>query len=107
MTQPAALKITLLGATGSIGSSTLDVIGQHPGRYQIHALTANTNVDALADLCETWSPRYAVMNDETSAAELTGWLQNKNIPTIVLSGEPGLLRGCLPLPRQYASYSGT
>ena len=92
MTQPAALKITLLGATGSIGSSTLDVIGQHPGRYQIHALTANTNVDALADLCETWSPRYAVMNDETSAAELTGWLQNKNIPTIVLSGEPGLLQ---------------
>lgn len=92
MTQAAALKITLLGATGSIGSSTLDVIGQHPGRYQIHALTANTNVDALADLCETWSPRYAVMNDETSATELTGWLQNKNIPTIVLSGEPGLLQ---------------
>ena len=92
MTQSAALKITLLGATGSIGSSTLDVMSRHPSRYQVHALTANTNVDALAGLCETWSPRYAVMNDETSAAELSRRLENKNIPTIVLSGEPGLLQ---------------
>jgi 1-deoxy-D-xylulose-5-phosphate reductoisomerase len=87
-----AMKITLLGATGSIGASTLDVVGRHPGRYQIHALTANTNVDALAELCLKWSPRFAVMHDEGSADELAARLQNSNIKTKVLSGESGLLQ---------------
>lgn len=92
MMQSAELQITLLGATGSIGSSTLDVISRHSDRYQVYALTANTNVDALADLCEKWLPRYAVMNDETSASDLATRLQNKNIQITVLSGESGLLQ---------------
>ena len=91
MTQSAALQITLLGATGSIGSSTLDVISRHPERYHVHALTANINVDALEELCEKWTPRYAVMNDDISASDLAGRLHSKNIQTKVLSGEPGLL----------------
>lgn len=92
MMQSAEFQITLLGATGSIGSSTLDVISRHSDRYQVYALTANTNVDALADLCEKWLPRYAVMNDETSASDLATRLQNKNIQITVLSGESGLLQ---------------
>lgn len=92
MMQSAELQITLLGATGSIGSSTLDVISRHSDRYQVYALTANTNVDALADLCEKWLPRYAVMNDETSASDLATRLQSKNIQITVLSGESGLLQ---------------
>ena len=92
MTQSAALQITLLGATGSIGSSTLDVISRHPERYQVYALTANNNVDALEALCEKWAPRYAVMNDAVSATDLAGRLHANNIQTEVLSGEPGLLQ---------------
>jgi len=92
MTQSAALQITLLGATGSIGSSTLDVISRHPERYHVHALTANINVDALEELCEKWTPRYAVMNDDISASDLAGRLHSKDIQTKVLSGEPGLLQ---------------
>lgn len=92
MSQSAALQITLLGATGSIGRSTLDVISRHSARYQVHALTANTNVDALEALCEKWSPRFAVMSDANSAAELAERLQSKGVQTDVLSGDSGLLQ---------------
>lgn len=103
-------QITLLGATGSIGSSTLDVVARHPQRYQIYALTANTNVDALEKLCLQWSPRFAVMNDNAAAAELEKRLHshaaqkpageshsqsqnhNQNWQTQVLCGESGLLQ---------------
>lgn len=92
MIQPEILQITLLGATGSIGRSTLDVITRHADRYQVYALTANTNVDAMEKLCELWVPCYAVMNDEVSAAELVHRLQSKKLQTQVLSGEAGLLQ---------------
>ncbi len=92
MTQSTALQLTVLGATGSIGSSTLDVVAQHPDLYRVLALTANNNVDALESLCERWQPRYAVMNDVSSAAELASRLQAKNINTQVLDGEQGLLQ---------------
>ncbi len=92
MTQRAISQITLLGATGSIGSSTLDVVARHTERYQVYALTANTNVDALEQLCEQWTPRFAVMHNEASAAELASRLQAKNFQTVVLSGEAGLLQ---------------
>ena len=92
MIQPEILQITLLGATGSIGRSTLDVITRHADRYQVYALTANTNVDAMEKLCELWVPCYAVMNDEVSAAELVHRLQSKKLKTQVLSGEAGLLQ---------------
>ena len=92
MTQPGLQQITLLGATGSIGASTLDVVGRHLDRYQVYALTANTNVDALEKLCQQWQPRFAVMNDEISAAELSRRLQSTGIQTDVLSGESGLLQ---------------
>ncbi len=90
--QKKPLEMTLLGATGSIGRSTLDVVAGHSERYKIFALTANTNVDALEVLCEQWQPRYAVMNDAVSAAELATRLQSKNIITEVLTGEAGLLQ---------------
>ncbi len=92
MKQCSMLQLTLLGATGSIGSSTLDVIARHTNRYQVYALTANTNVDAMEALCEQWKPLFAVMNDEVSATELSRRLHNKNIQTEVLAGEPGLLQ---------------
>lgn len=92
MTQPKTIQITLLGATGSIGASTLDVVSQHPGRYKIYALTANTSVEKMLSLCEFWKPRYAVMKDVKSAADLSTSLLAKNSQTEVLSDESGLLQ---------------
>jgi len=92
MTQSNALQITLLGASGSIGRSTLDVVARHPARYQIYALTANTNVEVMFALCEQWQPRYAVMNNVDSAAELSRRLATTATQTEILSGEAGLLQ---------------
>ena len=62
--------VTLLGSTGSIGLSTLDVIARHPGRFRIIALTANSSVDKLAAQCVQFQPRYAVMADADAADRL-------------------------------------
>ena len=86
------LQITLLGATGSIGKSTLDVVARHPDCYQIYALTANTNVDGLEALCVQWQPVFAVMKQPSSASELSRRLKDKCINTRVLSGDTGLLQ---------------
>ena len=92
MRQPKTIQITLLGATGSIGASTLDVVSQHPGRFKIYALTANISVEKMLSLCEFWKPRYAVMKDVKSAADLSTSLLAKNSQTEVLSDESGLLQ---------------
>ena len=88
----AIQQVTLLGATGSIGKSTLDVISRHPDRYQVYAITANTSIESMVALCERWQPRYAVMSDDDSAAQLTERLRSKAVDTEVLSGEDGMLR---------------
>jgi 1-deoxy-D-xylulose-5-phosphate reductoisomerase len=87
----AIQQVTLLGATGSIGKSTLDVISRHPERYQVYAITANTSIEPMAALCERWLPRYAVMSDADSAARLSERLRSIGVDTEVLSGEEGML----------------
>ncbi|MGB2064555.1 MAG: 1-deoxy-D-xylulose-5-phosphate reductoisomerase, partial [Marinomonas gallaica] len=57
-------KICLLGATGSIGSSTLDVIAQYPEQFQLMSVAANTNVDRMAEICQRFKPERAVMGSE-------------------------------------------
>ena len=59
--------ITVLGSTGSIGESTLDVLARHPDRYHVVALSAHANVSRLAEQCLQHSARYAVISDETKA----------------------------------------
>ncbi|MDX5297930.1 MAG: 1-deoxy-D-xylulose-5-phosphate reductoisomerase [Gammaproteobacteria bacterium] len=81
--------ITVLGATGSIGASTLAVLRQHPERFQVYALTAHRQVDAMAALCLEWHPQYAVMGDADAAAALQARLAGV-CATRVLSGETGL-----------------
>ncbi|MDX9873540.1 MAG: 1-deoxy-D-xylulose-5-phosphate reductoisomerase [Spongiibacteraceae bacterium] len=83
--------ITVLGATGSIGDSTLDVIARHPDRYRVFALTANTGVDKLAELAARFQPRFAVLRSEAAAEQLAARLQARGIATEVLSGEAGLI----------------
>lgn len=86
---PAVRQVTLLGATGSIGLSTLDVIRRHPDRFGVYALTASTRVAEMAALCREFRPRFAVMASEAAAAELVAELAD--LPhTEVLAGEQGL-----------------
>jgi len=82
--------ICVLGSTGSIGVSTLDVVGRHPGSYRVVALTANHNLDGLYEQCLRFDPDHAVMVDEKSAAELRGRLSAEGKKTQVHSGARAL-----------------
>lgn len=82
--------ICILGATGSIGVSTLDVAARHPEKYKIVALSANSQVDRLVEQCEQYNPEYAVMASESAAEELSVKLKTKNSTVQVLSGIDGL-----------------
>ncbi|MGL4186833.1 MAG: 1-deoxy-D-xylulose-5-phosphate reductoisomerase [Thiotrichaceae bacterium] len=82
--------ITILGATGSIGLSTLDVIARHPSRFKVFALTANHSVDKLLQQCLQFQPRYAVMADEARANQLAQQLRQRDCVTEVLAGEQAL-----------------
>ena len=80
----------MLGATGSIGLSTLDVIARHPERYQVFALTGFSRLAELQVLCVRHRPRYAVVPDAESALELQNHLRAAGLETEVLVGEEGL-----------------
>ncbi|MCW8829119.1 MAG: 1-deoxy-D-xylulose-5-phosphate reductoisomerase [Gammaproteobacteria bacterium] len=82
--------VCVLGATGSIGVSTLDVVARHPERYRVVALTANRQVERLQQQCLEHSPRFAVMVDENAAEQLRQGLQQLGSATEVLSGGEGL-----------------
>lgn len=79
-------RLTILGSTGSIGTSTLDVVARHPGRFRIVALTANSQVDLLFKQCLEFKPAYAVMLDGTAAAALRQRVRGAGLDTEVLSG---------------------
>ena len=81
--------ISVLGSTGSIGVSTLDVVARHPERYAVYALAAKASVDSMLEQCLAFSPRYAVMMDEAAATLLRERLPTE-AGTEVLSGEDGL-----------------
>ena len=79
-------RVTVLGSTGSVGVSTLDVIARHPERFEVFALSAATKVDEMLAQCARFSPRFAVMASEAHATVLAEKLQQNNLPTRVLSG---------------------
>ena len=87
----AVKTVTLLGATGSIGGSTLDVIARHPDRYRVFALTANERVDALVELCVQHRPELAVIGNPAHAASLAAALKARGVKTEVMSGPEGLV----------------
>ncbi|MDR2154419.1 MAG: 1-deoxy-D-xylulose-5-phosphate reductoisomerase [Burkholderiaceae bacterium] len=82
MTSPK-LRLAVLGSTGSIGSNTLDVAARHPERFEVVALTANTQVDSMLTQCERFRPRMAVMASARHARELAQRLKEKKLPTQV------------------------
>jgi 1-deoxy-D-xylulose-5-phosphate reductoisomerase len=87
----APQQITVLGATGSIGQSTLSVIARHPEHYQVFALTAHTQIEPLFSLCLQFRPRYAVLSHEQDAKVLQAQLNQAKMRTEVLVGEIGLI----------------
>lgn len=83
---PKARSVTILGATGTIGKQTLDVISRHPKKFDVFALTANTKTAELHALCLEYAPRFAVMLDESAAEHLKSSLKAAGSDTEVLCG---------------------
>jgi 1-deoxy-D-xylulose-5-phosphate reductoisomerase len=83
-------QITVLGATGSIGLSTLDVIKRHPERYQVFALSGFSRLAELEALCMIYRPRFAVVPDASSARAVQSSLRGAGLDTQVLHGTEGL-----------------
>ena len=86
----SARRICILGSTGSIGTSTLDVLARHPAAFEVFALTAHSRVDDLAAQCARWQPRYAVLRDEAAAGRLRVLVRETGLRTEVLSGPRAL-----------------
>lgn len=82
--------VAVLGATGSIGTSALDVISRHPARFRASVLAAHRNAEALAALCERFKPDLAVIADSALEADLSARLRRAGLPTRVASGEAAL-----------------
>ena len=83
-------RLTVLGSTGSIGTSTLDVVARHPDRFEVFALSAATQVDLLLAQCAQFRPRFAVMASAAHARQLAEKLAANSIPTQVLQAEDAL-----------------
>ena len=83
--------LTILGSTGSIGESTLDVVSRHPEKFRVFALAGHRQVDKLAAQCKQFRPEYAVVGDAGHADELEKKLKQEGISTQVLYGSQALI----------------
>lgn len=83
-------RISVLGSTGSVGANTLDVIARHPGRFQVFALTAATQVDLMLQQCGRFQPAFAVMADEGAGRQLAQKMEASGLATRVLWGQRAL-----------------
>jgi 1-deoxy-D-xylulose-5-phosphate reductoisomerase len=83
--------VAVLGATGSVGESTLDVLARHPELYRVVALAGRRNVTRIAEQCLTFAPDYAAMADPQAAAELAQRLAGRGLRTRVMAGEAALV----------------
>ncbi|MGF6346288.1 1-deoxy-D-xylulose-5-phosphate reductoisomerase [Variovorax sp. W2I14] len=83
-------RVTVLGSTGSVGVSTLDVIARHPERFEVFALSAATKVDEMLAQCAQFSPRFAVMASAPHAALLAEKLKQNSLNTHVLTGDDAI-----------------
>lgn len=83
-------RIAILGATGSIGASTLDVVARHAERFQVVALTAHRRADELAELCRRFRPAYACIADASRAPQLRERLAASGVSCRIVAGEAGL-----------------
>ncbi|HEY2929093.1 1-deoxy-D-xylulose-5-phosphate reductoisomerase [Piscinibacter sp.] len=86
----ARQRICILGSTGSVGVSTLDVLARHPERFEVFALTAHSRIDELFAQCLQWRPRFAALPDAAQASELQRRLREARSGTEVLVGAAAL-----------------
>jgi 1-deoxy-D-xylulose-5-phosphate reductoisomerase len=89
-TPPPLQRLAILGSTGSVGTTTLDVVSRHPDRFQVVALSGFQRMDVLAAQCARWQPRFAVVPSAERAAELRQRLQGQAAQTELLVGEQAL-----------------
>ncbi|WP_020396766.1 1-deoxy-D-xylulose-5-phosphate reductoisomerase [Thiolinea disciformis] len=85
-------QLTILGSTGSIGLSTLDVVARHPERFQVFALAAQRSVEIIFRQCQQFNPRYAVLVDDMAAQQLAQQLKASASTTEVLQGSDALVQ---------------
>ncbi|HPB91787.1 MAG TPA: 1-deoxy-D-xylulose-5-phosphate reductoisomerase, partial [Rugosibacter sp.] len=85
------MNLTILGATGSIGVSTLDVVARHPDRYRVMALSGHSQIEKLAEQCLQFQPLYAVVGTATVAQQLEKIIRAQGIKTDVLYGAEALV----------------
>ena len=97
--------VAILGATGTIGENTLDVIARHPERFRAVALGARRDVGKLLAQCERFRPDYAALAEPEAAADLERALRERGLPTRVLAG-PGALEHIAALPEAPAVMAG-
>jgi 1-deoxy-D-xylulose-5-phosphate reductoisomerase len=83
-------RLTVLGSTGSIGTSTLDVVARHPERYEVFALCASTQVDLMLAQCAQFRPRFAVMASAPHSAMLAEKIKGNGLPTQVLQSQDAI-----------------
>ena len=84
------MRICILGSTGSIGTSTLDVLSRHADRFEVFALTAHNRVDELLAQCLAWQPKFAVLPESAQAQVLQAKLREAGSATAVLVGAQAL-----------------
>ncbi|MDX1360098.1 MAG: 1-deoxy-D-xylulose-5-phosphate reductoisomerase, partial [Pseudoalteromonas tetraodonis] len=89
----AVQQLVILGATGSIGLSTLDVVARNQQQFKVFALTAGQNAKKMAELCIAHQPRYAVMASELAAKQLSALLKHES-KTQVMHGEKAMSELC-------------
>jgi len=83
-------RLAILGSTGSVGQSTLDVVALHPENFTVTALTANSNVDKMLSQCIQFKPEVVAMSDAAAAQKLNELLKSKNLDIQVLNGEQSI-----------------
>jgi 1-deoxy-D-xylulose-5-phosphate reductoisomerase len=83
-------RLTVLGSTGSIGTSTLDVVSRHPDRFEVFALSAATQVDLMLAQCAQFKPRYAVMASADHGHALAERIKANGLPTQVLQAQEAI-----------------
>ena len=83
-------RVAVLGSTGSVGANTLDVVGRHPDRFEVFALSASTQVELMLQQVAKFRPRYAVMADQGAGRELRRLVQANGLDVQVESGEEAI-----------------
>lgn len=92
MSNSGLQQVTILGATGSIGDSTLSVLAQHPDKFSVFAVSAHQQWQKLLTICQQFHPQYAVLSDANAASELQQALRDEGSTTQVLAGAEALLQ---------------